>query len=365
MSEPSYATTALTIDIDAVVANYRLLADRARPARCAAVAKADAYGLGASRLVPALAAAGCETFFIATLDEGIAMRALVPQAEIVVLNGPMPGEPTVYREHRLLPTLNSLGQVELWSRYCHSEQPLPAAIQLDTGMSRLGLPRDEADTLATEPDRMAGIPCQYMMSHLACADTPDHPLNREQLARFEGISGRLPPAPRSLAASSGIFLGADFLFDLVRPGICLYGGRPDDSAPNPMRPVVRLTAKILQIRHVDAPQTVGYGATYRAAGPTRVATIAVGYADGYLRSLSGVGEAFIGNTAVPVIGRVSMDLVTLDVSDVPSAVTGDPVDLIGPMNDVDSVAQRAGTISYEILTALGQRHKRSYIGGNA
>ncbi len=203
------------------------------------------------------------------------------------------------------------------------------------------------------------------MSHLACADTPTHALNAEQQAAFGGLVQRLKPPQASLAASSGIFLGPAYHFDMVRPGISLYGGRPNEQAENPMRPVVRLSAKVLQIRDVDAQQTVGYGATHRFDGPTRVATIAVGYADGYLRSLSGVGEAQVGNVVVPVIGRISMDLVTLDVTALPALRQGDSVDLIGPSISVDSVADRAGTISYEILVRLGHRFVRDYVGGTA
>ena len=199
--------------------------------------------------------------------------------------------------------------------------------------------------------------------HLACGDEPDHPLNRQQRDTFAAALARLPAAPASLAASSGIFLGPDYHFDLVRPGVCLYGVNPQPGHPNPMAPVLQLQAKILQIRDVDTPQTVGYGATHRFAGPTRVATVAAGYADGYPRSLSGRGTAHFRDISVPVVGRVSMDLITLDVTRAPEARPGEMVDLIGPHHDVDALAAEAGTIGYEILTSLGRRYLRHYVNG--
>lgn len=359
------APTRLVIDLVAIAANYRLLAERAKPARCAAVVKANAYGLGGDRIVPALAEAGCKTFFVATLDEGIAVRALLADSEVIVLNGLMAGEAPVCRRHGIVPTLNDLDQIAAWQAHCADAGPLPAVVHCDTGMARLGLPPAEAAVLADEPERLKGFTLRSLMSHLACADTPSDQMNRAQLARFQGLVGAIKPKQASLAASSGIFLGPEYHFDMVRPGISLYGGRPNQDGDNPMRPVVRLTAKILQIRDVDAQQTVGYGATHRFDGPTRVATIAAGYADGYLRSLSGKGEARVGNVVVPVIGRISMDLITLDVSAVPSLRTGDEVELMGPSLSIDQIADRAGTISYEVIVRLGHRFARDYIGGTA
>ena len=237
-------------------------------------------------------------------------------------------------------------------------------LHLDTGMARLGLPPAELDMLAGDPSRLAGIELALIMTHLACADEPDQTMSRRQRDDFAAALARLPRAPASLSASSGIFLGPDFLFDMVRPGVCLYGVNPRPGQPNPLRPVVRLQAKILQIRDVDTPQTVGYGATHRFAGPARLATLAAGYADGYLRSLSGRGTAHIGEVAVPVVGRVSMDLITVDVTRVPEARLGDMVDLIGPHHDIDALAEEAGTIGYEILTSLGRRYRRHYSGGD-
>jgi alanine racemase len=334
-----YASSILTIDLDAIAANYRLLAERARPAE------------------------GCRDFFVATLDEGIELRGLLPGSRITVLNGLIVGEPTLFREYALMPALNDRGQVDQWRADCQTNGPVPAVLHLDSGMARLGLPPAELDKLAQDPSRLEGFELALIMSHLACADEPDESMNRRQRDVFAAALTRLPRAPASLSASSGIFLGPDYLFDMVRPGVSLHGVNPRPEQPNPLRPVVGLQAKILQIRDVDTPQSVGYGATHRFAGPARLATLAAGYADGYLRSLSGRGTAHIGETAVPVLGRVSMDLITVDVTRVPEARPGDMVDLIGPYHDVDALAEEAGTIGYEILTSLGRRYRRHYLGG--
>ena len=366
------AGAVLTVDLAAIQANYRALAQRAAGA-CAAVVKADAYGLGAARVAPALARAGANTFFTALLDEAITLRQCLagvqPAPTIYVLNGSTAGPAADFLAHDVCPVLNSLGEIEAWAAAARTAgRALPAAIHIDTGMNRLGLPAPETDSLAAEPDRLTGIDVRFVMSHLACAEEPDHPLNSEQLAAFTAVRARLPAVPASLANSSGIFLGAPYHFDLVRPGAALYGVNPTPgltpARANPMRQVVRLQGKILQVREIDAPRTVGYGATHRAAGPIRVATVAVGYADGYLRSLSSRGSAQVGGQRVSLIGRVSMDLSTFDVTGVSreAARPGALVDLIGADLCVDDVADAAGTIGYEILTALGHRYHRIYSG---
>jgi len=369
ISGPSNATTILTVDLDALAANYRLLQQRAAPAQCAAVVKADGYGLGVGPVGRTLHAAGCTRFFVAHLDEAATLRKALggaaSTAEIAVLNGLMPGQEKVFHDHNLMPVLNDLGQVAQWSEECRANGAHPSILHLDTGMCRLGLPPEEQRTLFDDPQRLDGLSLTCIMSHLACADTPDHPLNRQQQVDFAAAIKRLPKVDTSLAASSGIFLGPDWHFDMVRPGVSLYGVAPTPGEPNPMAPVVKLSGKIIQIRHVDAPQTVGYGATHRFTGPTRVATVAAGYADGYLRSLSGRASASIGGITVPVVGRVSMDLITLDISNAPAAQPGDMIDLIGPHFDVDAAADAAGTIGYEILTSLGRRYQRHYVGGTA
>jgi alanine racemase len=361
LSVPLEAAAVLEIDIGGIVANWRALRDRVAPAECAAVVKADAYGLGATRVAPALAAAGCRTFFVAHLGEGIALRTVLPGSEIAVLNGLMPGTEAVFAEHGLIPVLNDLGQTERWRAFGDPRRP-PAILHLDTGMARLGLPPAEAAVLADQPERLAGIELRAVMSHLACADETGNPLNQIQLGRFAAARARLPRAPASLAASSGIFLDEAYRFDLARPGVALYGVNPTPDAPNPMSQVVVLKARILQVRDVDPGATVGYGATHRFDRPSRVATVAAGYADGMLRSAGNRGVAVIGGHQVPFVGRVSMDLITLDVSglDPAQARPGEFVQLIGPGHDVDDAARAAGTIGYEVLTSLGRRYHRVY-----
>jgi len=367
MSDPILAGAILTIDLDALAANWRLLADRVAPAACAAVVKADAYGTGIERVAPALAAAGCATFFVALPDEGVRLRVLLSDAEICVFGGAPRGAEDVFARHRLVPVLNSLGDIEAWSAFARTnENPATAMLHIDTGMSRLGLPPDELGRLADEPDRLDGVELRAVLSHLACADEPDHPMNRRQLDAFRTARDRLPTATASFANSSGIFLGPDFHFDLGRPGIAIYGSAPAPDRPNPMAQVVQLQGKILQVREIDSPQTVGYGATHRAGRRERIATIAMGYADGYLRSLSNSGTGYVGDVPVPVVGRVSMDLITFDVTALPEseARPGAFIDLISPHNPIDAVAAQAGTISYEILTSLGARYHRVYTGGD-
>ncbi len=369
MTRPSdRAGAILTIDLDAIVGNWRALGARLGGAECAAVVKADAYGLGAARVAPALAAAGCRTFFVATLDEGLALRDLLPEARIVVLGGAIAGSEADFAARNLVPVLNSLDQIARWAALAQSRgAPLDAVIHVDTGMNRLGLPGDELDRLAAEPERLAGLAPALVMSHLACAEAPENPMNEAQRRAFEAARARLPATAASLANSSGIFLGPAYHYDLARPGVALYGVNPTPNKPNPMAEVVRLQGKIVQVRDVDSPQTVGYGATHRVTAPGRIATVPVGYADGYQRSLGNRAYAAIGGVRVPVVGRVSMDLITLDVSALPpeAAQPGALVDLIGGGCPIDEVAGWADTIAYELLTGLGRRFARRYVGGNA
>ena len=373
MSPSDRAGVVLTIDLGAIARNYRLLRKRVRGGRCAVVVKANAYGLGVARVAPVLAQAGSRTFFVATLDEGVELRGLLPDAEVAVLNGLQPGCEAEFAAHNLVPVLNDLGQIERWGAFARARgEPdavihLDAMIHLDTGMNRLGLPPDEVDRLAAEPERLRGLRLGLVMSHLACAEQRDNPMNAAQRALFIAQRKRLPPAPASFANSSGIFLGPDYHFDLARPGVALYGVNPTPGAPNPMAEVVRLQGKIIQSRDVDRGQTVGYGAAHRIGAPGRIATVAVGYADGYARSLGTRAFAAVGGAKVPVVGRVSMDLITLDVSALSAdqARTGATVDLIGGACPIDEVAAWSGTIGYEILTSLGHRYARRYVGGGA
>ncbi|HTV44872.1 MAG TPA: alanine racemase [Stellaceae bacterium] len=355
----------LEIDVAGIVTNWRLLKRRAAPAQCAAVVKADAYGLGAGVVAPALAAAGCRRFFVATLDEALALRPMLRQdAEIAVFNGLAPGSAAEFAAQRVVPVLNDPGQIAEWKRTAGRYRRLPAMLHVDTGMARLGLTLPEFERIAADLADCGAIEWRAVISHLACADAPDHPMNEWQLARFAAVRRRLYGIPASLAASSGIFLGPAYHFDLVRPGAALYGVNPQPDQPNPMRQIVRLGARILQIRDVDAGQPVGYGATHVMSAAGRLATVAVGYADGWLRSLSHRGSGRIGGVRVPLLGRVSMDLAVFDVSMIDPAVArpGALIELLGDERGIDGAAAEAGTIGYEILTALGRRYHRIYRG---
>ena len=357
----------LTIDLDAIADNYRILRETANPTKVAAVVKANAYGLGANKIAPLLQNSGCNIFFVATLDEAVQLRSILPHAEIHVFNGILPGWPKVMIEHRLRPVLNSLEQINLWHKHAQNMQTtLVADLHIDTGMSRLGLPPNEVEKFLQTPLYSNTIKLDLVLSHLSNADNSDHQMNLEQLNKFQAITKLFKSKRFSLAASSGIFLGTNYHFELVRPGIALYGGNPLPGKPNPMAQVIRLRAKILQVRSVDTPQVVGYGATYKVPGKMRIATVAIGYGDGYLRSLSNTGKAWIETYEIQVVGRISMDLTTVDVTSVPTHLTqvGAFVDFIGPSQTIDQIALSAGTIDYEFLTRLGQRFHREYIGGH-
>ncbi len=364
-ASPEHAGAILEIDLGALSANYLLLRDRAAPAECAPVVKANAYGTGLSEAAGALYGAGCRRFCVAHIAEGIALRAAHADVEIIVLHGLMPASAAEVARHGLIPALNDLGQIAQWSALAIETGPLPACIQIDSGMARLGLPADEVALLAAEPDRLAGLEVRTVISHLACADEPENPLNRRQLESFNRQRATLPRAAASLANSSGIFLGPDYHFDLVRPGVSLYGVNPTPGRPNPMREVVRLKGRIIQLRQIDSDRSVGYGAAWRAERPSRIATVAVGYADGYLRSLGNRGFCVIGGARAPIVGRVSMDLTTIDVSalDPSRLAVGDEVSLLGDGVDIDELAEAAGSIAHELLTGLGSRYHRRYVNG--
>ncbi|MGE0154059.1 MAG: alanine racemase [Reyranellaceae bacterium] len=357
----------LTIDLDAIAANWRKLAERARPAQCAAVVKANGYGLGAAEVARRLQAEGCRWFFVAHLEEAVRLRETVPELPVVALNGMIPGLERDFVEHDVLPALNDLGQIEAWQRLAKAlDRRLDAIVHIDTGMNRLGLGAGEVLTLAQESARLDGLRPLVWMSHLACADLENHPLNFEQRDRFLTALGRLPKATASLANSSGIFLGSAWHHDLVRPGAALYGINPIPWTLNPMRQAVALTGKVLQIHSVDTGSSVGYGAEWRAGWPSRIATVAIGYADGYLRSLKERSVVFFDGQRLPVVGRISMDLITVDVTDAARPVRpGDEVEALGPDLGVDELGERAGTIGYEILTQLGARYHRRYVGAVA
>jgi alanine racemase len=353
----------LIVDLAALTANYGILRARAAPALTAAVIKADGYGLGAVEIGKALYQAGCRTFFVAHLEEAVPLRAALPKAEIAAFNGLAENECDEARAYGITPVLNSLGAIESFTAYAkRRDEKLPAYIHIDTGMNRLGLPPDELSRLIASPYMLKGLAIKAWISHLACAEEFEKPMTIEQQGRFKAALAQLPPAPACLCNSSGIFWGQDYHFDMVRPGAALYGINPTPNNPNPMRDVIELRAPILQIRDVDTGMTVGYGATHRITRKGRIATLALGYADGYMRSLSSRGQVKIGNFLAPVVGRVSMDLITVDISTLPaeSVSVGTMATVIGAHRPVDALALEAGTIGYEILTNLGARFERVY-----
>ena len=359
----------LTIDLDAVVRNLEHF-KRIAPHSCVyGVVKADAYGLGAEPIAVALAAANADGLCVALLEEAIAVSNALRRhnldCPILILNGVSEDSIENVAHHGFIPVLNSMRQLNLWASHNRkSAKPLPAALHIDTGMSRLGLSAtDLSDTMQATKEWEA-IPLHLIMSHLACADEPEHPLNDQQKERFKQVLAALPPSPASLANSAGALLGTAYHFDVIRPGIGLYGGAPGVGHPT-LEPVVRFEAPILQIRDVDKAQTVGYGASYRANKAVRVATVAAGYADGYMRKLGNNSHGYIGDQRVPVVGRVSMDLLTLDVSEVmpKNCQPGTMVQLIGNKVTINDLALAAETLPYEILTRLGRRGSRIYKGG--
>jgi alanine racemase len=356
------ARAALTIDLGALVENYHCLRRRAPSAEIAAVVKADGYGLGLPEVAAALWQGGCRSLFVAHPGEGLTLRDALPDAVIYVLHGLQEGGGEAVAEAGLIPVLNHPGELARYAALGQArERRLPAALQIDTGMCRLGFAEHEIGRL--DRAHLEAIELRLVMSHLACAEEADNPLNREQLARFERLRRLLPTAPASLANSSGIFLGPDFHHQLCRPGVALYGVNPTPDHVNPMAPVVTLEAPVLQVHEVRAPGSVGYGATYPTHPGSRIATVPVGYADGYLRAASGLATARIGGREVPLAGRVSMDLISLDISALPPDAVrpGNLVELIGGPGGVDELAAAANTIGYEVLTRLGSRFARRYI----
>jgi alanine racemase len=358
----------LTIDLAALAANWRALAARVAPARCGAVIKADAYGIGLEPAARALRGAGCTTFFVAHVSEGMRARAALgadDAATLYVLNGLPPGDDRIalYETHDLQPVLGTLDEIARWQAGAPAR---PAALHVDTGMNRLGL--GTADLAGLASARPA-FPISLLMSHFASSEVTDDPLNQKQMERFASTRAAFPDVAGSLANSSGLFLPQRPFHDLVRPGYALYGGNPTPGAPNPMRAVVRLEAPILQLRRIEPGETVGYNAQWTARRPTRLATIGIGYADGLPRNAMATdqkpgGEAMVAGIRCPFAGRVSMDLITLDVTDVPDAglAPGALACLLGDEIGIDDLGARAGTIGYEILTNLGRRYHRIHLG---
>lgn len=369
---PAEAAGLIIVDLEALAGNWRALRDHVAPAACAAVVKADAYGIGAARAIPALSAAGAEVFFVATLDEARQARKLAPDATVYVLDGVLPGSGPALIEAGATPILSSLPEAKEWAALAPSRnEPLACAFHVDTGLNRLGMSAREIQALAADGHTMDRLSVGLVMSHFACADDAAHEKNDQQRSVFLQLQPLLPSAPLSLAASDGLMLGPDYHFDLVRPGYAIYGGQAHPGRITPVKPVIEAYARVLQIRDVAPGQTVGYSATFIAERMMKVAVIAAGYADGAPRSLSAAtGEAtgsvaFSGKLA-PIIGRVSMDLITVDITDLEddSPTRGDWAELIGPTITLEDVGHAAGTIGYEVLTRLSPRFKRVYLGGS-
>jgi alanine racemase len=367
--DPALVGGVLAIDLAAIEANWKKLASTTVPVECAAVVKADAYGCGIEPVTRKLSRAGCRTFFVADVVEARCVRAIAPDAVIYVLNGVMPGSTQAFADDNLRPVINSTTELAEWDAFVSTRNWRGgAALHVDTGMNRLGVTIDEAVAIAPRiQSENHGF--TLLMSHLACAETPEHPMNDRQIRLFREIRIIYRGVASSLANSSGIFLGGTMYCDLVRPGVALFGGNPTPGKKNPMLPVVELKGRIIQVRPVNKGESVGYGATVTAARPSRVAIIAVGYADGFLRSAVTVkgkpaAEVIIAGKRCPVVGNVSMDLIAADVTDLAegAARRGGFATLIGEGMSVDDLASAMGTISYEVLTNLGRRHYRVYKG---
>lgn len=343
-------TGTLTIDLQAIAANWRAL-DAMTACETAAVVKADGYGLGAGPVAKALAEVGARRFFVAVAEEGAALRAaLGPGPEINVFSGHMEGDAALLRDAELVPMLNSAEQI---ARHRAALPDAPYGVQLDSGMNRLGM--EPADWAALRGEAEAGT-ITLVMSHLACADEPEHAANAAQLRTFREMTAGVA-VPRSLSATGGILMGPDYHFDLTRPGVGLYGGLPFADAT----PVVRLSLPVIQVRDLERGESVGYGASHIARHKTRIATVSGGYADGLIRAMGGIGALYAGDMACPLAGRVSMDLLTVDVTHLDAVP--DHLDILCPAQGVDDLAEAAGTIGYEILTSLGPRYARHYAGG--
>lgn len=360
----------LTIDLGALANNWRKLAAMAAPSECAGVVKANAYGIGIEQAAPALWNAGCRTFFVAVLSEARRVRAALPDATVYVLNGLPPGTTSVFAEQSLRPVLGSLEEITEWKAFvAESGADHGCAIHVDTGLNRLGLRTEEAIGLANGK-AFDGYRISLLISHFVSAEEPENTINQKQIERFLAVQNQIQASHTSLSNSSGFFLGAKPYMNLARPGFALYGGNPTPGQPNPMQPVVMLEARVIQVREVPPDETVGYNAQWTAKGPRRIAVLSVGYADGLTRQLSASdardgGYAFVDGVACPFAGRISMDLITIDVTRLPAGRVkrGDHVELLGPNISVDDVAERGNTNGYEILTSLGRRYSRKYIGG--
>ncbi|MEM8688355.1 MAG: alanine racemase [Pseudomonadota bacterium] len=366
---PAFPGAELHIDLAALADNYRMFAAEAAPSACAAAIKGDAYGFGLAPVAKCLWRAGCRTYFVALTQEGLDLRALLPDAVIYVLNGLFPGAAETLSAAGLRPVLASLEEVDEWAAWCtRNGKRLPAALHVESGINRLGLTAADVEVLADQTEKLDAFDLTLVMSHLSSADSPDAPANRSQVERFNALRALLPDAPASLANSPGSLNGPDYRYDMVRVGVGLYGGEPFATGPSRVKPVARLVSHLAQVRTLAAGESVGYGGTWSASRPSKIAVVPIGYKDGYLRCLSSDPEqpdawVSLGGHRAPVVGRVSMDMITVDVTDLPDgvAVRGAEVEIFGTDPTVGELAKRAGTISYEIFTGLGSRFARVYL----
>ena len=365
---PELTGGRLSIDMNALAANYAYLAAFAEPAESGVTIKADAYGLGIAECAPVFWASGARSFFVALASEAVALRAILPKANIYVLHGANAANAAFLRDQKIAPVLGSPDMISLWREFGAGA---PCALHVDTGMNRLGLTLNEARTLAN--DGLGNLNAVLLMTHFACADEPDHPKNTSQIDSFNAAKALFPQLKTSLQNSAGAFLGEAARSDVARLGIALYGGEAVNNAANPMRPVVTAEAQVMMVREAKAGETVSYGATQVLTRETRIAVCSVGYADGYHRAISGTGVAlrqtgrpagygFIAGYQVPILGRVTMDQTMFDVTDVPDVKASDFIELFGPNISLDNAARAAGTIGYELLTSLGRRYNRVYVG---
>lgn len=357
-------SAVLSIDLAALQQNFRSMQKLAGAAETAAVVKADGYGLGIEAVAKSLQEAGCKTYFVAQTQEALALRAILPDAVIYVLNGLPENAAAIFTAQRLRPCLNSLPQIEQWQAHCQNDASHPACLFVDSGFNRLGLSAEDIADLTDNPALFEGWELSLIASHLACADTPEHPMNAAQLEAFRHALSQLPDAPASLANSGGVMLGEAYHFDMARVGIALYGGSPHGKGDTALAPVATLRAPLLQMRHLSAGDSVGYGANFVATGEMSIGIVSLGYADGIGRHFghqSGRVKLMLSGLDVPVIGRISMDSLAVDLTDCPQAPqTGDMIEIFGRNNPIDRLAGQGMTISYELLTGLGSRYKRSY-----
>jgi len=359
----------LTVDLGALAKNWRALDKVSAGALTASVVKADAYGTGIEMASKALYAAGARFFFVATPDEGIAVRTTLPDAHIFVLGGLYPGAANLYIRQSLMPVIGSMDMLEEWLGKCvERNEAYPSAFHFDTGMNRLGFRLNEAVLVRERIERLGYAP-QMVMSHLACSDIPNHEKNRTQLALFGSVLNQFPGIPASLANSAGMMTGRDYHFQMVRPGIALYGGRAVNGRKNPMANVVTLHVPVLQVKEARTGESVGYGASYSLSRDSRLAILGHGYADGFFRSLSATnqrpgGKVFLRGKLCPIVGKISMDLSIVDITELGPNLPkpGEGAEVIGPNISVDDQADAAGTIGYELLTALKGRYTRNYVG---